>query len=408
MAQFEVIERPALLKQLIEFKDHDLIKIITGVRRSGKSVLLMMYRDWLIDQGISADNIIYLNFEDYELQTVKDEEQLRAIFDQKLNDIKGRFYILLDEIQNVAGWQRVVNGLRVSFDCDLTITGSNAQMLSGELATLLAGRYVEIPIYPLSFSEFLTAKKISADSRQVDQAFIEYEKYGGFPAVVIANEQVKDQILKGIYDTVLLNDVSMRGNIRDLTVLRALTGFLSDNTGQLIQPTRIANTMKSEGLDVSPHTITRYLTLLENAFLFYRSRQYDLRGREYLRTAGKYYVVDPGLRRSAVDRRPGNYSNQLENIVYVELLRRNYIVDVGKFDSKEIDFIARRSDELMYVQVSYELPENKHETDNLLKIKDNYQKIVITQHYYEFKEIDGIPVINVVDWLTKEPNIQFK
>ncbi|BDR57437.1 ATP-binding protein [Xylocopilactobacillus apis] len=402
MAQFEVIERPALLKQLIEFKDHDLIKIITGVRRSGKSVLLMMYRDWLINQGISADNIIYLNFEDYELQMVQDEEQLRAIFDQKLNELKGRFYILLDEIQNVAGWQRVVNGLRVSFDCDLTITGSNAQMLSGELATLLAGRYVEIPIYPLSFSEFLTAKKISTDSRQVDQAFIEYEKYGGFPAVVIANEQVKDQILKGIYDTVLLNDVSMRGNIRDLTVLRALTGFLSDNTGQLIQPTRIANTMKSEGIDVSPHTITRYLTLLENAFLFYRSRQYDLRGREYLKTAGKYYVVDPGLRRNAVDRRPGNYSNQLENIVYVELLRRKYIVDVGKFDSKEIDFIARKSDELMYVQVAYELPANKHETDNLLKINDNYRKIVITQHYYEFKEIDGIPVINVVDWLTNE------
>lgn len=396
-----LINRPNYLNQLISFKDTDVIEVITGVRRSGKSVLLMLYRDWLLKNNVDEEHIIYINFEDYQMQMIRTENQLRSIFDEKLKR-SGKMYILLDEIQNVDGWQRLINGIRVSFDCDIVVTGSNANMLSGELATLLSGRYVEIPIYPLSFAEFISSKNISIDSRKVDTAFKEYEKYGGFPAVALANEPVKDQILKGIYDAVLLNDVSMRGNIRDLVALKSLVGFLSDNTGQLIQPTKIANTLKSTGLDISPHTVSRYLELLENAFLFYRAQQYDLRGRQFLRTSGKYFVVDPGLRRSAVERRDGNYSNQLENIVYVELLRRGYRVSVGKLDTKEIDFIARKTDETIYIQVTYELPKNSHETDNLLQIPDNYKKIVITQQHYEFENIDGIPIINIVDWLLDE------
>ncbi|BAP84782.1 AAA+ superfamily ATPase [Paucilactobacillus hokkaidonensis JCM 18461] len=393
-----MIERPKYLAELIEFKDTDLIKIITGVRRSGKSVLLMLYRDYLLKQGIEARDIIYINFEDYQMQLVQTENQLRKILDKRLNKNR-RQYILLDEIQNVSGWQRVINGVRVSFNCDIVITGSNAKMLSGELATLLSGRYVEIPIYPFSFKEFLNAKNISSDSREIDSAFTEYEKFGGFPAAILANDAVKDQVLKGIYDAVILNDVSMRGNVRDVTILRAVVGFLADNTGQLVQPNKIANTLKSEGMRVSPHTITRYLELLENAFLFYHVQQYDLRGRQYLKTTGKYFIADSGLRRIAVGRRAGNYSNQLENIVYIELKRRGYIINVGKLGSKEIDFVARKDDDILYVQVTYELPDNKHETNNLLKLNDNYQKIVITQKYYEVTQIDGIPIINIVDWL---------
>ncbi|APX71455.1 ATP-binding protein [Companilactobacillus allii] len=396
-----LIHRPNYLNQLISFKDTDVIEIITGVRRSGKSVLMMLYRDWLLQHNVPEDHIIYINFEDYKMQLIRTEKQLRTIFDAKLKE-NGKMYILLDEIQNVDGWQRLINGIRVSFNCDIVVTGSNANMLSGELATLLSGRYVEIPIFPLSFPEFLEAKNIPTDSRKVDSAFNEYTRYGGFPAVVLANEAVKDQILKGIYDAVLLNDVSMRGNIRDLVALRSLVGFLSDNTGQLIQPTKIANTLKSNGLDISPHTISRYLGLLENAFLFYRAQQYDLRGRQYLKTSGKYFVVDSGLRRLAVERRDGNYSNQLENIVYIELLRRGFRVSVGKLDTKEIDFIARKTDETIYIQVTYELPKNSHETDNLLQIPDNYKKIVITQQHYEFDNIDGIPIINIIDWLLNE------
>jgi predicted AAA+ superfamily ATPase len=358
----------------------------------------MLYRNWLQQNGVADDQIVYVNFEDFDMELVRTEQQLHQLFEQKLKRNQ-HTYILLDEIQNVEGWQRVVNGVRVSFDCDIVVTGSNAKMLSGELATLLSGRYVEIPIYPLSFREFLTAKEISPDSRQVDRAFREYEQFGGFPAVVLANDAVKDQVLQGIYDAVLLNDVSMRGGVRDPSVLRTLVGFLADNTGQLIQPTKISNILKSSGVDVSPHTINRYLTLLEDAFLFSRVRQYDLRGKQYLRTAGKYFIIDPGLRRSAVGRREGNYSNQLENIVFIELLRRGYRLSVGKLDSKEIDFVARKIDQVMYVQVTYALPENTHETDNLLMIKDNYRKIVITQQHYEFDSVAGIPIINVVDWL---------
>lgn len=398
-----MIKRPSYLKKLIQLKDTDIIKVITAVRRSGKSVLLMLYRDYLLSNGIKSDQIIYLNFEQFELLRVRNQNELIELLKPKLNK-KQRLYLMFDEIQMVDGWQAVINGIRASYNCDIVITGSNAQMLSGELATLLSGRYVEIPIYPFSFQEFLTAKEIDPQSREVDQAFQEYEQFGGFPAVVLANQEIKDTILSGIFDTIILNDVSMRAKVRDQESLKALVDFLSDNTGQLVKPANVANVLKSEGIKVSNHTIENYLELLENAFLFYRARQYDIRGKGYLRTTRKYYIVDPGLRRYAVSQRPSNYAGQLENIVYVELLRRGYKVDVGKLQSKEIDFIARKHDEIIYIQVTYEIPENTHETDNLLNLRNNHQKILITQKYYpDIKEIDGIPVINVVDWLLDEP-----
>jgi len=395
----EMISRPTYLNKLIQLKDTDLIKIITGVRRSGKSVLLKLYRDYLLQQGISAQQLIYFNFETFDLLAVRSEQQLIDLLKPLLHADQHQ-YIMLDEIQMVTGWQRVVNGLHASYDCDIVVTGSNAKMLSGELATLLSGRYVEIPIYPFSFKEFLAAKDIAEDSRNLDAAFEEYERYGGFPAVVLADELVKDDMLSGIYDTIVLNEVFMRANIRDSESLQALVGFLADDIGQLVRPAKLANTLKSEGISTSNHTIERYLTLLADAFLFYRARQYDLRGRGYLRTAGKYFMVDAGLRRNAVGRRPGNYGGQLETIVYLELRRRGYTVDVGKMDAVEVDFVARRVDELLYVQVTYELPKNSHETDNLVNIKDNYAKLLITQRYYpNVKSIDGIPVMNIVDWL---------
>lgn len=395
-----MINRPHYLNQLIQSMDNDIIKVITGVRRCGKSVLMMQYRDYLLGQGIAADNIIYLNFEAFELASIRTEDQLHQLLGERLT--KGRQqYLLMDEIQYVPGWQRVINGVRVSFQVDIVITGSNAMMLSGELATLLAGRYIQIPIYPLSFAEFLTGQDIPADDeRRLPAAFREYEEYGGFPAVVTAgNTDLKDNLLAGIYNTILLKDVASRGEIRDLTVLQSLTAYLADNVGHLISATKIVGTLQNEHVQTNVHTINRYLDLLEDAFLFYRVRQYDLRGRNYLKSNGKYFIVDNGLRSVAIDRRPGNRSNQLENIVYLELLRRGYSVDVGRLDEVEIDFVARNRDGVIYVQVTYALPENTHETDNLLQVPDNYQKIVVTQQHYEFSEIAGIPIINVVDWL---------
>ncbi|MCS8603140.1 ATP-binding protein [Lactiplantibacillus pentosus] len=397
-----MIKRAEYLKKLIQFRDTDLIKVITGVRRSGKSVLLMQYRDYLKSQGVADNQIIYLNFEELELLSVRTADALVKVLQPKL-DKQRHQYIMLDEIQMVDGWQTVVNGIRVSYDCDIIVTGSNAKMLSGELATLLSGRYVEIPIYPFSFKEFLAAKEITSDSREVDQAFLAYEKYGGFPLVTLSPVALKDDILSSLYDTITLKDVAERAQVRDITSLRALVAFLADNIGQLVQPAKVAGVLKNEGISISNHTVENYLQLLEDAFLFYRARQYDLRGKKYLRTAGKYFIVDPGLRRTAIGRRPGNYAGQLENVVYVELQRRGYTVDVGKMNTKEIDFVARKVDRVLYVQVSYEIPANSHETDNLLQLRDNYEKLLITQrHYPDVHDVDGIPVINIVDWLLRD------
>lgn len=394
-----MFQRPTYLKQLIQFKDSDFIKVITGVRRSGKSVLLMLFKEYLLQENVPEDHIIYMNFESFDYQTITTEEKFR----QKLNELipqdHQKVYFLFDEIQVVEGWQRVVNGIRVSYDSDIIITGSNANMLSGELATLLSGRYIEIPIYPFSFHEFLNIKGIETDSRKVDSAYDEYEKYGGFPSVAIAEESIKDTILSGIFDSIVLNDVALRAGVKDPTALKSIIRFLSDNVGQLVNASKIVNTLKSEGVETTVHTVNRYLDLLENGYLFYRAKQYDIRGREYLRTNGKYFIVDSGLRRNAVGRKDGNYSNRLENIVFIELKRRGYTVDVGRLDSKEIDFVARKLDETLYVQVAYELPNNTHETDNLLNIKDNYKKIVVTGRYHDVEQIDGIPIIYIADWL---------
>lgn len=394
-----MLQRPTYLKQLIQFKDTDFIKIITGVRRAGKSVLLSLFKDYLLQEDVAEDHIIYMNFERFDYQTIKTEAQFRDKLTELLPKDNQKVYLLLDEIQVVAGWQRVVNGIRVSFNSDITITGSNANMLSGELATLLSGRYIEIPVYPFSFQEFLSAKGIEAASRQVDNAYDVYEKYGGFPSVVIADESIKDTILSGIFDTIVLNDVALRAGLKDPTALKSIISFLSDNVGQLVNASKIVNTLKSEGVTTSVHTVNRYLDLLEAGYLFYRAKQYDIRGRDYLRTNGKYFMIDAGLRRNAVGRKDGNYGNRLENIVFIELKRRGYTVDVGRLDRKEIDFIARKRDETLYLQVAYELPPNTHETDNLLAIKDNYKKIVITGRYYDVEQIDGIPIIYIVDWL---------
>lgn len=394
-----MIQRKEYLEKLIKFQDTDFVKVITGVRRSGKSVLLKLYAEYLEKTGINSENIISINFEEFKYQNIKTEEEFRNLIEEIIPENKEKIYFLIDEIQFVENWQKVINSMRVSFNCDIVITGSNANMLSGELATLLSGRYVEIKIYPFSFLEFLEAKKIEKNSREVDIYYNEYEMYGGFPGVVIAPEELKDTILSGIFDSIVLNDIAYRSGIKDTLILKNIISFLADNVGQLVNATKISNILKNEKLNTSNHTVNKYLELLENAFLFYRGKQYDIRGKEYLRTNGKYFIVDNGLRRYAVGQKDGNYGNRLENIVYLELLRRGYSVDIGKYDSKEIDFIARKVDEILYVQVAYELPDNTHETDNLLKIKDNYKKILITGRYTGEKEIDGIPIIYIVDWL---------
>ena len=391
--------RKNYLDQLKKFKDSDFIKVITGVRRSGKSVLLMQYQDYLISEGISPENIIYINLEAFEFLNVKDEVKLSELLLNMIKNKSQKYYLLIDEIQWVDGWQKVINGLRVSFNCDIVITGSNAKLLSGELATLLSGRYVEIVVFPFSFKEFLESKHIAIESRKVDLMYKEYERYGGFPSVVYSDETIKTTILSGIHDSIILNDIADRGLIRDTFSLKRVVSFLADNVGQMINSNKIANILKSEKLSISNHTVNRYLELLQDAFLFYEAKSYDIRGKKYLKQNSKYFMIDNGLRNEAVSFQGGNFGNRLENLVYIELLRRGYEVSIARIDDKEIDFIARKPDITIYYQVTHQIPSNTHETDNLLLLKDNYQKVLITGRYEDVSDIDGIRVVYVVDWL---------
>lgn len=395
-------QRKNYLEKLIAFKDTDFIKVITGVRRSGKSVLLKQYMEYLYKEGVSKEHIIYINLEEFEYQNVNSKDDFSKLLNRLLPKDKERFYLLVDEIQFVEGWQKIINSIRVSFSCDIVITGSNAKLLSGELATLLSGRYVELVVYPFSFKEFLEAKGIDKNSRKIDIAYKEYEKFGGFPGVLLSDEMLKSTILSGIYDSIILNDIAGRGLIKDTLSLKRVVSFLADNVGQLINPSKISNILKNEKLSISNHTINRYLELLKDAYLFYEVRPYDIRGKAYLKQNAKYFMVDNGLRNKAVGYKDGNNGNRLENIVYLELIRRGYIVDIAKIDDKEIDFIARKEDSVEYYQVTYQIPANTHETDNLLMIKDNFSKFVITGRYEEVDNIDGIEVKYIVDWLLED------
>lgn len=392
-------KRTAYLNQLLQFKDTEWIKVITGVRRSGKSYLLLLYKEMLLESGISEEQIIYLNFESNKTLNLRTAETLFDYLEEQVHSNK-KMYFMFDEIQHVANWPSLVAGLRVDFDCDITITGSNANMLAGDIASAIAGRYIQITMYPLSFKEFWEFKEQPQDPRQLRQLYQEYAMYGGFPALHNLDEERKDLVLEGIYDTVLLNDVVARGQIREVDSLRRVVEFLASNIGQPINRSKIVNTLQSSGIKITNATVASYLELLESAFIFYAAKQYDLRGKKLLSRTDKYYIVDTGLRGVILGKKLENRGSMLENIVYIELLRRGYNVAVGKYDDKEVDFVATKKDETLYLQVALTLPETStRETDNLLAIKDNYRKIVITQQLEDQVEIDGIPIINVVDWL---------
>ena len=391
--------RQQYLKQLIEFRDTEFIKVLTGVRRSGKSFIMNMFRDHLINTGVEQDRIIYMNFEHPDTDGIKNYSALNEYL-KSLVQKSGKIYFLFDEIQEVETWQRVINGLRVAYDSDIYITGSNATMLSGELATLLSGRYVEIKIMPLSFVEFCDFRNYHDDS-QYFRYYQEYLEIGAFPSVaLLQNESLIENVLEGIFDSIILKDVSLRGGIKDTALLLRIVRFLMDQIGHPVSAGSIANTLSSSGRKTSNETVDKYMTLLEDAFIFYRADRYDIRGKERLKTLNKYYVIDLGLRNVVLGRNRGNFGSQLENIVYLELIRRGYEVSVGKLDDKEIDFVCRNPRETLYAQVAYELPKNnKRETDNLLRIPDNYRKVLITGNPMDSGVVEGIEIISIIDFL---------
>lgn len=398
----KIIERPRYINFLKKFQDvTDTVKVLTGIRRSGKTFLMNMFIEHLKEDGISSDQIIRINFEDFAYDNIKDAKDLYDYIHQHQNH-KKRNYLFLDEIQHVKDWQRAINSFRVDMDADIYITGSNRYLLSGELATLLTGRYVELKVYPVSFKEYYTFKNGTPETEY--HLFQDYLKDGGFPAVDIApSDDLKRALKEGIFDSIILSDVALRANTRNDLALISICDYMMSEVGNLLSATKIANTLRSNGHKITPSTVINYLNLLEQSFLFYQAKRYDLRGKKLLSTQSKYYVADNGLRNTHLHRSPtDNLGHQIENIVFIELLRRGYSVDVGKYDDKEIDFIARKGENTEYYQITKQLPEDsKRETENLLFIPDGYQKTVLTMDKMNTGNIDGIQVEYVLDWLLK-------
>lgn len=396
-----MLKRDKYLDQLIEVKDLNLIKVITGVRRCGKSTLLLQYKDYLLENGIKDSDILYMSFESAEWYEIKDYKDLYNYIKSKYHDKK--IYLLLDEVQNVEDWEKAVNSLLVDINCDIYITGSNAYLLSSELTTLLAGRVYTINMYPFSFSEYLQINN-NTNSQDKYQLFNDYLKYGGMPMLINMkdNERLKTNYLADIKDVVLKKDIIARNKIKDVVFLDNLLRYMSTVIGTLINPSFISDFMKKNGSNIDNETVDKYLKMIENAYFIYRVPRYELKGKQLLKTQGKYYFVDNGLKNVLAGFSSYDTGSSYENIVYMELLRRGYEVYVGKYNDLEIDFVAVRPNEKIYYQVTRSLlsedVENR-EKKSLLAINDNYKKVILTMDMAYNKIIEGIEVKNIVDFL---------
>lgn len=399
----ELLERNDYLEQLIRSKDLNLIKVITGMRRSGKSILLQQYKEYLLSQNVPERNIIYMNFESAEWYSIKNYEDLYKYV--KSLKGKGKKYILLDEVQNIKNWEKAVNSMLVDIDCDIYITGSNAYLLSSELTTLLAGRILTIKMYPFSFKEFVQAYPFQEEEDKYDK-FDKYLRFGGLPMLINLNdnEQLILNYLNDIRDVVLKKDVMTRNSIKDVVFLDNLIKYMASNIGNLTTPNAIAEYMKKNGTNITNETIDSYLKMLENAFFVYRVPRYELKGKQLLKTQGKYYFADNGLKNVIDGMESYDTGSSYENLIYVELLRRGYEVYVGKYNDIEIDFVAVKPNKKVYYQVTRSLMDEKveqREKRSLLAIGDNYKKVILTMDRAKNKQLEGIEVINIVDFLLK-------
>jgi len=394
-----MIERQRYMKKLREFRDMKVIKVITGIRRCGKSTLLLMFQEELKESGINDKQIISINFENLAFSELTDYMKLHEYIEQKLNDHE-KFYIFLDEVQLVDHFQKVVDSLFLKNNVDIYITGSNAQLLSGEISTLLSGRYVEIEMLPLSFKEYVDARKAPSN---LNRLYSDYLQNSSFPLSLQMNtrEQVK-AYLQGVYNTVVMKDILSRNKIADPMMLESVIYFLFDNIGNILSTKKIADTMTSYGRKIDIRTVESYITALRNAFIVYQAKRFDVKGKHHLKTLEKYYIVDIGLRYNLLGYRNTDVGHILENVVYLELLRRDYKVSVGKMGDLEIDFAAENQDGIKYFQVAATVREEKtleRELTPLRKIRDSYPKCVLTLDEDPQRDFDGIWVYNALDFL---------
>ncbi len=398
-----MIERREYLNRLIGFKDKHIIKVITGIRRCGKSTIMEIYQEYLLNNGVLPEQIVAINFENYDFRALKEPDVLHAYVKERLA-IGKPTYVFLDEIQNVSDFPIVVDSLFIRKNVDLYITGSNAYMLSGDIATLLSGRYVEIEMLPLSFREYVHSK---GDSKALSRQYTEYLENSSFPYTIAYNGDQKQiyDYLNGIYNTVVLKDVIGRFKITDTMMLESIVHFVFDNIGNQVSTKKISDTMTSAGRKIDVKTVEKYLSALLDTFIIYQAKRYDVKGKQYLKTLEKYYVVDIGMRTMLLGNRNFDAGYILENIVYLELIRRGYRVYIGKVDEYEIDFVAMNPKGIVYYQVAATVREKstlERELRALQKINDNYPKYILTLDDDPKADYEGIHRINALDWLMAE------
>ena len=402
-----MLKRDEYIKKIVPFIDKDVIKVLTGIRRSGKSVMLKLLMEELKNRGINENQFIYINFENLKYRKLKNYERLYDFILNKVDDKYKSYYIFLDEIQEVKEWERCVNSLRVDedFNFDIYITGSNAKLLSGELSTYLAGRYIEFVVYPFSFKEFFEIVKEKNKEIELKEVFQDYVKFGGMPFLhnLDYNYEVSMQYLQDLYASIILKDITQRNNIRDTDLLEKIINYVIMNIGNTFSATSISKFFKSENRKVAIETILNYIKACEEAFLVYRVARNDLLGKKILNVNEKYYIADHGIREAILENNQKDINQILENIVYFEMLRRGYNVKIGKVDNLEIDFVCKKNDETIYIQVSYLLASEdtkEREFSVLENIKDNYPKYVLSMDEFDMSR-NGIKHVNLIEFLIK-------
>lgn len=397
-----MIIRPHYMKMLKTYRDVPLVKILAGVRRCGKSTILEMLRDDLKSSDIPDDHIIFERYTSEYIDEGMTDRDMHDAIKEKMTDGE-RYYILLDEVQEISGWEKAVNSLLENENTDIYVTGSNSKLMSSEISTYLTGRYISIPVFTLSFAEYLDFKKSSDSSVKV--LLNEYIRTGGFPIVALGNFDDRSvyQIVEGIYTSVITNDISRRHNVTNIDLFNRVVKYIVENVGKSFSANAIVKFLKGEGRSLSVEAVYNYLEWLEKAFVIYRCQRYDLQGKSVLKTQEKFYLADASLKYCIMGFNPKSIASMLENIVYFELLRRGYEVYIGKLNTREIDFVAVRRDERVYVQVCRNLPEDSdREIGNLLDIKDHYPKYVVTLDELAGGNVNGVKIMHLSNFLLSD------